>query len=58
MALFKLKTAKDGFLLKALADGKLILNQRFPQKCSPRMPLAMLHKIMGEGFLYYDKQPE
>lgn len=58
MALFKLKTAKDEFLLKALADGKLILNQRFPQKCSPRMPLAMLHKIMGEGFLFYDKQPE
>lgn len=58
MALFKLKTAKDEFLLKALADGRLILNQRFPQKCSPRMPLAMLHKIMGEGFLFYDKQPE
>ena len=46
MALFKLKSAKDEFLLKALADGRLILNQRFPQKCSPRMPLAMLHNLI------------
>lgn len=58
MALFKLKSAKDDFLLEALNAGKLVIKQRFAQPCSKRMPLAMLHKMMGEGCLFYDKQPE
>ncbi len=56
MALFKLKSAKDEFLMKALVDGRLVIKQRFAQPCSNRMPLAMLHKIMADGFLFYDKE--
>lgn len=58
MALFKLKKAKDEFLLDSLKAGNLVLNQRFPQPCSLRMPLATLKKIMADGFLYFDKKPE
>lgn len=58
MALFKLKKAKDEFLLKAQADGRLVLNQRFPQVCSPRLPLATLQKFMEDGHLFYDKVAE
>lgn len=58
MALFKLKTAKDDFLIEALKAGNLVINQRFPQPCSLRMPLATLKKIMADGFLFYDKKPE
>ena len=58
MALFKLRKAKDEFLMEALSAGRLVINQRFPQVCSPRMPLNILHKIMADGFLFYDKVPE
>lgn len=58
MALLKLRSAKDGFLLDALEKGRLILNQNFPEPCNKQMPLAMLQKIMGDGFLFYYNGPE
>lgn len=54
MALMKLRGAKDSFLLNALAQGKLILNQHFPEPCSKQMELGLLRKIMGDGVLFYD----
>lgn len=58
MALFKLKKAKDEFLMSSLEAGNLVINQRFPEPCSLHMSLTMLKKIMADGFLYFDKKLE
>ena len=55
--LMKVRNAKDEFLITAHKEGRLVLKQRFPQLCNPRMGLPLLKKIMADGFLFYDNTP-
>lgn len=54
MAQYKLRKAKEKFLLDSLVSGNLITNKDNPSICSTDTPVSQLIQLMDSGELYFD----